>query len=68
VANIVIVSTLDTKAEETSFLKELIEQRGHNAILVDAGMGGEPAIPADISAEEVAKAGGGDIKEMRASQ
>jgi len=68
VANIVIVSTLDTKAEETSFLKELIEQRGHNAILVDAGMGGEPAIPADISAEEVAKAGGGDIKEMRASR
>ncbi|MGB3906771.1 MAG: Tm-1-like ATP-binding domain-containing protein, partial [Anaerolineae bacterium] len=67
-ANIVIVSTLDTKGEETSFLKELIEQRGHRAILVDTGMGGEPAITPDITADEVARAGGGDIKEMRASR
>jgi len=67
-ANIVIVSTLDTKGEETSFLKELIEQKGHRAILIDVGMGGEPAITPDISADEVARAGGGDIKEMRASR
>jgi uncharacterized protein (UPF0261 family) len=67
-ANIVIVATLDTKGAETGFLKELIEQRGHNTILVDAGMGGEPTITPDISADEVAKAGGGDIEEMRASR
>lgn len=67
-ANIVIVSTLDTKGEETSFLKELIEQKGHRAILVDVGMGGESAITPHISADEVARAGGGDIKEMRASR
>lgn len=67
-ANIVIVSTLDTKGPETSFLKELIEKRGHTTILVDAGMGGEPAITPDITAAEVAKAGGGDIKEIRASK
>jgi uncharacterized protein (UPF0261 family) len=68
VANVVIVSTLDTKGEETSYLKELIERRGHRAILVDVGMGGEPTVTPDISADEVAKAGGGDIKEMRASK
>ena len=66
--SIAIVSTLDTKGTETSFLKELIEQRGHKTILVDTGMGGEPTITADVSADEVAKAGGGDINEMRASR
>ncbi len=67
-ANIVIISTLDTKGAETSFLKELIEQRGHRTILVDTSMGAEPAVTPDISADEVAKAGGGDISQMRASR
>jgi len=65
---IAIVCTLDTKGEEAKYLKELIEARGHKAILIDTNMGGEPAIPPDISAEEVAKAGGGDIREIRASK
>jgi len=68
VANIVIVSTLDTKGTETSFLKELVEKRGHKTILVDTSMGGQPTIAPDISADEVARAGGGDIDEMRASR
>jgi len=68
VANIVIVSTLDTKGTETSFLKELIEKRGHKTIVVDTSMGGQPTIAPDISADEVARAGGGDIDEMRASR
>lgn len=67
-ANVVIVSTLDTKGTETSFLKQLIENRGHKIILVDTGMGGEPTITPDITADEVAKAGGGDINEMWASR
>ncbi|MGB9299087.1 MAG: Tm-1-like ATP-binding domain-containing protein [Anaerolineae bacterium] len=66
--NIVIVATLDTKGEEASYLKELIEKRGHKAILVDTNMGGEPSIKPDISAGEVAKAGGGNIQEIRASK
>jgi len=66
--SIVIVSTLDTKGPEASFLKELIEARGHKTILVDTNMGGEPTIAPDISADEVASAGGGDIAEIRASR
>jgi uncharacterized protein (UPF0261 family) len=65
---IAIVCTLDTKGEEAKYLKELIEARGHRTILMDTNMGGEPAITPDISAEEVAKAGGGDIREIRASK
>jgi uncharacterized protein (UPF0261 family) len=68
VASIVIVSTLDTKGAETGFLKELIEKRGHKTILVDTGMGAETVVKPDISADEVAKAGGGEIREMRASR
>ncbi|HUS70433.1 MAG TPA: Tm-1-like ATP-binding domain-containing protein [Anaerolineae bacterium] len=66
--NIVIVATLDTKGAEASYLRELIEKRGHRAILVDTNMGGEPAIKPDISADVVAKAGGGNIQEIRASK
>jgi len=63
--NIAIVATLDTKGAEAKYLKDLIEVRGHKTILIDTNMGGEPTIPPDISAEEVARAGGGDIREIR---
>jgi len=65
---IAIVCTLDTKGEEAKYLKELIEARGHKTILIDTNMGGEPTITPDISAEEVARLGGGDIREIRASK
>jgi uncharacterized protein (UPF0261 family) len=62
---IVIISTLDTKGSEAVFLKTLIEEKGHRVILLDTNTGGEPSLPPDISAKEVAKAGGGDIQEVR---
>ena len=62
---IVIVSTLDTKGQEAAFLKALILERGHQVILLDTNTGGEASIPPDISAEQVAKAGGGEIEEIR---
>lgn len=62
---IVLVSTLDTKGSEAAFLKNLIQERGHRVILLDTNTGGEPSIPPDISAKEVAEAGGGNIEEMR---
>jgi uncharacterized protein (UPF0261 family) len=62
---IVLISTLDTKGPEAAFLKKLIGKRGHRVILIDTSTGGEPSIPPDISAKEVAKAGGGNIEEMR---
>ena len=62
---IVIISTLDTKSREAAFLKGLIQERGHRVILLDTNTGGEASIPPDISADEVAKAGGGDIEEIR---
>ena len=64
---ILIVSSLDTKGQEVTFLKDIIEQRGHQTILLDMSMGGEVLIPADITSEEVAKAGGISIHDMKTS-
>lgn len=58
---IVIVSTLDTKAEETKYLREQIEKLGCNVLIIDVGTGGRPAIPADITREEVLAAAGQDV-------
>lgn len=66
--NIVMICSLDTKGEESKYLKELIQSRGMNTILMDTGFGGEAMIPGDISSEEVAKAAGGDIHGLRASR
>ncbi len=65
---VLIMGTLDTKGAEFAYLKELIEQAGLNTILMDTNTGGEPVIIPDISAGEVAAAGGGDIAEIRASR
>jgi uncharacterized protein (UPF0261 family) len=62
---IVLVSTLDTKGSEAAFLKGLIQERGHRVILLDTNTGGEPSLPPDISAKEVAKAAGWNIGEVR---
>lgn len=65
---IVIIATLDTKGEETGYLKELILRRGHQPFIVDIGCGGEAKLEADITAGDVAEAADANIKELRASQ
>jgi len=65
---IVIIGTLDTKGEENGYLKELILRRGHQPFIIDIGCGGEPRLEADITAEEVARAAGTEIKKLRGSQ
>ena len=66
--HIVILSSLDTKGEEASYLKDLIESQGFKTILMDTSIGGEPAFQPDISSEEVARLGGGNIRDIRASR
>jgi len=66
--HIVILSSLDTKGEEAKVLKDLIEAQGFKTILMDMSIGGEPALQPDISSEEIARLGGGNIREIRASR
>ncbi len=55
---IVIVGTLDTKAEEIRYVKELIEQKGHNTTIIDASILGQAPFSPDITPEQVAQAAG----------
>lgn len=61
---IALLITLDTKDQEAAFLKDQIEARGHNALLIDIGVIGIPGITPDISREEVIKSGGGSLAEI----
>lgn len=65
---IVIIGTVDTKGDQLRFLKERIECRGHEAILMDISMGGDPSYQADITPEEIAGLASKDIEEIRASK
>jgi uncharacterized protein (UPF0261 family) len=65
---IIVMGTLDTKGEQLQLLKDKISARGHRAILMDMGMGGEPAVQADITAPEIAGLMGMDTDEFRASR
>jgi len=61
---IVIPVTLDTKGEETKYLKEHIERKGLKTIVIDVGVLGKPFFKADISREKVAQAGGKSLREL----
>lgn len=55
---IAVIATLDTKADEAAFVAREIRSEGCAALLVDVGLAGSPLISADITREQVAKAGG----------
>ncbi len=65
---VVLVGALDTKGEEFRFVRDLIAARGLETILVDFGVVGDPPVQPDVTADEVARAGGSSIAELRASQ
>jgi uncharacterized protein (UPF0261 family) len=60
-ATIAVFGALDTKGHELAFLKEQIEQRGHQTRVVDVGVLGEPAFAPSITRAEVAAAGGANL-------
>lgn len=61
---IALLITLDTKDQEAAFLKEQIEARGHQALLMDIGLIGIAGIAADVSRSEVIDAGGGSLEAL----
>ncbi len=63
---ILVLGTLDTKGEEIAFLKRSIELSGCRAIIMDVGILGQPAMQADITREDVARAAGLTLEQIRA--
>jgi len=62
---IAVLATLDTKGQEAQFLREQLKALGSRALLVDMGVMGEPAAKADVTREQVARAGGTPLPELR---
>lgn len=62
---ILLIGTLDTKGAEYGYVRDLILERGHQVILLNAGVTGEPTIPPDVSAADVARAGGTSLADLR---
>lgn len=66
-ASIVLIGTLDTKGVEYAFVRQRIEALGHDVLLIDAGVMGEPDPGADISRNMVAGAVGAKIADLAAA-
>ena len=60
-----MIGTLDTKGVEYQFAKERFNKSGLNTILIDAGIIGQSLVKADISNEEVARAGGEELSALK---
>jgi uncharacterized protein (UPF0261 family) len=65
---VVLVGALDTKGVEFAFVKDLIERAGLDTLVVDFGVIGAPTLAPDISREQVAEAGGGDLAYLASGQ
>jgi uncharacterized protein (UPF0261 family) len=65
---VLLISTLDTKGDETFYLKGRLEARGAECVLMDISMRGKGASPAHILPEAVAQAGGSTLEEVHASK
>ncbi len=62
---IVLVGALDTKGSEFQFVRNLILGHGLESLTVDFGVMGDPPFAPEISAAEVAQAGGHPLEELR---
>ncbi len=65
---VLVISTLDTKARETLYLKEKTASLGLEPILMDLSMRGSASVKADITPSDVAEAAGQSIDEIRSSR
>lgn len=63
---VALIGTLDTKGVEYGWLRERLLRTGVDVLVIDAGVAGEPRIPADITRAEVARAAGADLARLRA--
>lgn len=60
-----IVGTMDTKGIEFAFIKTQIESTGVSTCVINTGILEEPQLTPDISADEVAQAGGSSLQALR---
>jgi len=65
---VLIISTLDTKRDETRYLKYKFKEIGVLPLLMDLSMRGKGASHAELTPSQVASAGGSTIEEINTSK
>jgi uncharacterized protein (UPF0261 family) len=66
--SIAVLATLDTKAGEAAYLRQRIEDCGRLATVFDVGLGQAPVELTDVAAEEIARAGGATVEQLRSAR
>ncbi|MBW2335903.1 MAG: Tm-1-like ATP-binding domain-containing protein, partial [Deltaproteobacteria bacterium] len=66
--SVLVISTLDTKGQETLYLKDKLSAIGLAPILMDISGRGSDISGIDIPAARVAEAGGGSFEEIQISR
>ncbi|MBV8377456.1 MAG: Tm-1-like ATP-binding domain-containing protein [Verrucomicrobia bacterium] len=61
---IAVLGALDTKGQEFAFLKTEIERRGCRTLVINVGVLGAPLFQPEVSAEEIAVAGGAPLADL----
>ena len=59
-----VVATMDTKGVEARFIRDRIEAAGLSALVIDAGVIGEPVFAADVPRKTVAEAGEKSLSQL----
>ena len=62
---ILLIGTFDTKEAELIYVRDLIQERGHRVLLMDAGVLKDPLVKPDFSAALLAEAGGVSLGQLR---
>jgi len=63
-STIAVLGTFDTKGEEHAYVADLIRERGHQALLIDAGSLDAHTIVPDVAREELAAAADVDLQAL----
>lgn len=66
--SVLVISTLDTKAQETLYLKNKLSAIGLAPVVMDISGRGSDIAGIEVPAARVAEAGGGDFEEMQNSR
>ena len=65
---ILLIATMDTKGVEALYLRERIKGLGRKPVLMDLSMAGKAEVQAEVSADEVARAGGSSLEQIHGSR
>jgi uncharacterized protein (UPF0261 family) len=62
---IAVIAALDTKGPEAELVANIIRQRGHDCLLIDVGVLGEPVARAAVTREEIVREAGANLDDLR---